>query len=461
MRRLHLAVAAGLVSLTACSGSSSPHVAPSRATLPPSQSLSQSSSLNSNRLPDWPGYHGGGSDTGLSPAPALTGPMRIAWRLRVDAALYAQPIVADNRVVVATERNTVYAVDPSNGHVSWKRNLVAPARRGDLPCGNIDPSGITGTPAYDPTTRLVYVVTESSSVTHALWALDIGSGRVAWKRSLDVFSNRDRHAEQERAAILVNAGRVYVAFGGRYGDCGNYVGYVVAIRTDGTGPTLRYAIPTTSRAGMWAAGGPVVGPGGDVYVASGNGAETGGRYDGSDSVVRLSPMLRQLGLFAPSSWAADNAQDLDLGSMSPTVVGNHVVIAGKRGTTYLLDTGLGGVGGQVTEIGGCAGYGGGAVIASSVVMPCDAGIRLLDVGNARLHWRWGPVPGLGSAALATGVVYALDRNNGNLVELSLATGHRRASIHVGTVTRFATPSPVGPYVFVGTTTSLVAVTGAA
>jgi hypothetical protein len=236
----------------------------------------------------------------------------------------------------------------------------------------------------------------------------------------------------------------------------------VSVATNGTGAIRQYAVPTAREAGIWAAAGPVAGPGGDIYVASGNGAEVGGRYDGSDSVIRLSDALQRKGFFAPSTWREDNAKDLDLGSMSPAVVGNRVVIAGKRGVVYLLDPSLGGIGSEVASIGGCAGYGGAAVKDATVYLPCDAGVRALAVrGNGGLHWLWGPVPGLRSPALARGVVYALDQDHGLLVELDLRTGNRRGAVSVGTVTRFATPAPVGRFVYVGTTSAVVAVAGRA
>jgi outer membrane protein assembly factor BamB len=384
--------------------------------------------------------------------------MHVKWRLSLDAAMYAEPIVAAGLAIAATENNTVYAVDLATGQQRWRRHLTSPARRSDLPCGNIDPSGITGTPAYDPATGLVFVVTESGSVRHTLDAIDVHTGRVRWHRDLDVLPNRDRRAEQERAALLVADGRVYAAFGGRYGDCGNYVGYVVSVATSGAGTMASYAVPTAREAGIWAAAGPIVGPDGDIYVASGNGAEVGGQYDGSDSVIRLSPALHRVAFFAPSSWRQDNAQDLDLGSMSPVSVAGDLVIAGKRGDVFLLRPSLGGIGGESQTISGCEGYGGAAVAGSRVVMPCNAGIRALDVTGGRMHWAWSSNGPLGSPVVAAGTVYALDRNSGKLVELALANGHVRGSIHVGNTTRFATPTPVAGVVLVGTTSQLVAVT---
>jgi outer membrane protein assembly factor BamB len=383
--------------------------------------------------------------------------LRRAWSRDLDGAMYAQPLVAAGLAIAATENNTVYAVDVTTGRVRWRTHLAKPLPRAALPCGNIDPSGITGTPAYDAATGEVFVVTESGAARHTLVALDVRTGAVRWQRNADVLPSRDPRAEQERGALLVANNRVYVAFGGRAGDCGNYVGYVAAVSTTGNGSVLHYAVPTLREAGIWAAPGPVAAPGGDILIATGNGAETGARYDGSDSVIRLSPALHKIGLFAPDSWPADNAEDLDLGSMSPVLVGDNVVIAGKRGTVFLLSATLGGIGGQIASLDGCAGYGGAAVHADVVIMPCDGGIRALRVAGTRMQWIWSRSGVTGSPVIAGSVVYAFD--NSDLVELSLTTGQTLGRQHVGDVTRFATPAPAGDVVLVGTRSGLVAVRG--
>jgi outer membrane protein assembly factor BamB len=370
-------------------------------------------------------------------------------------------LVIGDQVIAATEHNTVYALAAADGHVMWSASLGQPVPGSDLPCGNIDPLGITGTPAYDATTGNVFVVTETAGARHTLHALDVRTGRDRWHRSMDVAGGRDRSAEQQRAALLVTDGRVYVAFGGLFGDCGNYVGYVAAVSTNGTGSTLTYEIPTAREAGMWAPPGPVVGPGGDLYVASGNGAETGGHYDGSDSVVRLTPKLHEVALFAPSTWAADNAQDLDLGSSSPVPVAGQIVIAGKRGSVYLLSSALGGVGAQRATLDGCPAYGGAATRGAMVVLPCNGGIRALRVVGHRMHWVWS-TPGLGGSPVMAGPhVFALDQDAGDLVAVAAGTGHEQWRAHVGEVSRFATPALHERYIYVGTTRGVVALRGAA
>lgn len=451
MRPVAVGLALTAVLVSACTGTS-----PAHTSSPPVSTTGPSSSTPP--AADWPTYHGGADRAGAA-ATALRPPLRRAWSVHLDAAAYAQPIVAGGVVVAATENNTVYGLDLASGHQRWRAHLETPARRADLPCGNIDPSGITGTPAYDAATGSVFVVTEDSDVRHVLHALDATTGRQRWQRNLDVATGRDRHAEQERGALLVTGGKVVVPFGGRYGDCGDYVGYLAAVPVNGSGNVERYAVPTAREAGMWAAPGPVVGPDGALFVASGNGAEVGGHYDGSDSVMRLSTDLKRTALFAPSSWQQDNAEDLDLGSMSPVPVGDHILIAGKRGTVYLLSANLGGIGGELAHLDGCAGYGGAAVSGGTVLMPCNSGLRALQVSDNRMRWLWSREGVGGSPTVGGDSVYAFD--GADLVQLSLRTGHTLARVHVGDVTRFATPAPVGRFVLVGTTSSVVAVVGAA
>jgi hypothetical protein len=44
----------------------------------------------------------------------------------------------------------VYALDAGTGARIWERSLGAPVPLSALPCGNINPMGVTGTPTIDP-----------------------------------------------------------------------------------------------------------------------------------------------------------------------------------------------------------------------------------------------------------------------------------------------------------------------
>lgn len=385
--------------------------------------------------------------------------VRRGWGVELDGAVYGQPVVAGGTAYAATENDTVYALDLASGAVRWRRHLGAPVDGGDLPCGNIDPLGITGTPAYDRATRTLFVAAETAGARHTLVALDARNGRVRFTRGLDAVPGRERAAEQQRGALLVANGRVYVPFGGLFGDCGNYVGYLTATRTDGRGGTRAYAIPTARMGGIWAASGPAAGPDGDVYAAVGNGASTGGRYDGSDSVLRLSPDLRRRSYFAPPDWGAENAQDADLGSTGPLVLpGGRLLIAGKTGDVYLLGArDLGGVGGQRASVPGCTAFGGMARAGTSVFLPCDGGVRRIDVSGARLRTVWAADSAVtGSPVASPGAVWALDTGAGDLHALSPATGKTLAAHHVGPVSRFASPTLAAPYVLVPTLHGVIA-----
>src|SRR5438105_122680 len=81
-----------------------------------------------------------------------------------------------------------------------------------------------------------------------------------------------------------------VAFGGLYGDCGNYKGALVSVATDGSGDPDLYIVPTRREAGIWTPGGPVVDEHGDVWVTTGN-SESESAFDYGNAVIRLTAAL--------------------------------------------------------------------------------------------------------------------------------------------------------------------------
>jgi hypothetical protein len=412
-------------------------------------------------------YHGDPARTGVSSdMPGVSGSPRVIGSVHLDGAVYASPIVARGMVIVATEHDTVYALNTA-GTTYWRTRLGEPSPAGERPCGNIDPLGITGTPVYDPGTGSVLVAIElGGPPRHELVALDVQTGSIRWRKGIDL-PGADAKAMQQRGALAITGRRVWVPFGGLDGDCGDYKGRVVGVATDGSGSPQTYTVPTTREAGIWAPPGPVVDSAGTMFVSVGNGAAVGGdRYVYSDSVLALNSQAGLVDSFAPQTWAAENASDQDLGSQGPALVGKWIFIAGKSGTAYVLahrgtggtagTGGLGGIGGQVSSARVCESFGGTAVQEDVVYVPCTDGVRAVRIDDAgRMQVLWHAAQAItGSPVVGGGLVWTLDTGAGVLHGLDPSTGLSRSSVRVGAVTRFATPALSGRTVLVPTQAGL-------
>lgn len=410
----------------------------------------------------WPTDHGDNLRSGKATSAVAFKKLTRAFGRALDGQVYGSPIMAGTSVIVATENNSVYALDPNTGAIRWARHLRAPiSNTAVLACpGNISPTGITGTPAYDPVTGRVFVVTVTYSptlgVVHELWGLAATNGVVKLDKRVEV-PGTDAKAEQQRPALAVDRGNVYIAFGGLAGDCGNYRGAVLAIKANGAAGGKAYVVPTPREGAIWASGGPVVAPNGHLFVAVGNGESTSG-YDFSDSVTEINPAtMTRIDYFAPATWAYDNANDLDLGSMTPayTSIG-YILQAGKSGNGYTARIGrLGGIGGQTSSGTLCRAFGVSAVTGATVYLPCTGGVTRVDVrsnGTFRKVWTAAGIPG--SPITGPGALYSLGGTK--LYAISGNTGRVLSSIDVGASTRFATPMLVGSKIYVGTNTGIVA-----
>jgi outer membrane protein assembly factor BamB len=413
---------------------------------------------------DWPTYHldntRDGNQTKLDPLSTLS----VDWTATLDGAVYGQPLLVGGRVFAATENDTVYALNRSTGAVLWSAHLGSPEPSSALPCGDINPLGITSTMVYDPATNRMFALAETLGGTHTLYGINATTGAVEVQTPVDPPLGT-AIAYQQRGALTLLNGRVYIPYGGLYGDCGSYIGQVVSLATDGTG-MQSYAVPTTREAGIWGTGGGVV-EGTDLLYTVGNGAAdtAGAAYDGSDSVIDLTPALQRADYFAPTDWATQNSGDADLGSMSPALVGGYIYADGKAGIGYVLRPGqLGGVGGQIAELdNNCEAFGTSAVVGNTIYLPCATGPQAVTVGadgTPQLLWK-STLAAEGSPTVGGGAVWAVNYFAGELYALDPATGAAKAQISLGGPTpNFVSPTLSGNQAFVGTNTGVVAVGGA-
>ncbi len=406
----------------------------------------------------WPTYGGGplhGSyDLGHPPA---AGRLHVRWRTpRLDGAVYAEPVVAGGCLIVATEDDSIYAFDATSGALRWHVHLASPVTSGALPCGDISPLGITGAPVVVPGRGELWAVEETegrSGPEHLLVGVSLGDGRVLSTRPVDPPGSSPA-AMQQRGALVVAHGNVYVPFGGLYGDCGNYHGTVVSAPLTGTGRPGYWAVPTGRGAGIWAPGGPVVLANGDLLVADGNGAAgPGQRWDGSNAVILLSPALKPLGSWAPANWAQLNASDLDIGSTAPAVLPDGLALqVGKSGTGYLLRTDhLGGVGGQLATGQVCpsgGAFGNDAVDGATVYVPCQAGLTAVQVQGHRFRVLWtSSAAAAGSPVVAGGRIW-LVTGSGQLQGIDPTSGRAVQYLQLANpITHFPWLVAVGPTLY--------------
>ena len=417
----------------------------------------------------WTVYHHDPAGRGVAVGVTSVTTGSRAWTSPVlDGSLYGEPLVFGGTVYVATENDMVYALAAVSGAVVWSRHLGPAVPASILPCGDITPTvGITGTPVIDPSRGELYVVADelvAGSPSHQLVGLSLANGAVEMAQAVDP-AGASTASLLQRSGLALDTGRIVLTFGGNYGDCGTYRGWVVSVAETG-GTPLEYAVDAArgeSQGAVWMGGGaPVVDADGDLWVSTGNGSVTSSArpYDDSDSVLELSPSLGLEQFFAPANWASNNAEDLDLSMVPALLAEGQVVAAGKTRFAYLLDGArLGGIGGQLATVGPvCAGDvdGGSATVDTTVYLPCLDGTVALRVGAAPPSLRvvWSSRAGGGPPILAGGLVWTMSQA-GVLYGLDPTTGAVRQQALVGKpANHFPTPS-VGDGILMATSSDQV------
>ncbi len=327
-------------------------------------------------------HHNNDSRNGLYVDPAFT--KAAAGNLKRDlnfngsitGHVYAQPLYIEGgpsgkaTVIAVTEANNVYALDSASGIVVWQRQVGTPVPRADLPCGDIDPLGITGTPVVDLPSRTLFfdaMTTPDNGATkkHLIYALDVGTGltRSGWPVDVDAAASYAGRAftsvtQNQRGALAVIGGILYVPYGGHDGDCGTYHGWLVGVPLSNPSSVMAWATAAVG-GGSWGVGG-VAGDGASAFIATGNtfGASV---WSGGEAILRFQPgpvfSSQAVDYWTPSNWAALDASDTDIGGSGPLLVdvpgavpSALVVSLGKDGNAYLLNrTNLGGIGGQIAQ----------------------------------------------------------------------------------------------------------------
>lgn len=316
------------------------------------------------------------AETLLTPSNVTSNQFGKLYAVNVDGYVSAQPLYMSNLVInggthnvvfVATEHDSVYAIDADTGALFWQRSFINPsagiipvpiAAQGCSGVTKLNEVGIVGTPVIDSGTGTLYVSAKTqvngTSYVHTLYALDVTTG---WDKLSPVpitgssgSLTFDTKQHIQRPGLLLSNGTVYVAFGSNGCDL-NARGWLFAYSALNLS---QVAVMTTQPdnsygSSVWQGGvGPAADSNGNVYLSTANGLFQFSSFpDLGDSVLKLSVSGSQFSVvdsFTPFDQATMAANDLDLGSGGdillpdqPTGPSHLMVTSGKNGGIYLLN----------------------------------------------------------------------------------------------------------------------------
>ena len=274
-------------------------------------------------------------------------------------------------VYVATDNNSIYAIDATTGKVLLDPNFGPPVVR-PLGCGKNNPDvGINSTPVIDLSSNTLYAVIytqQSTGPAYFVHALDLGSltdkvtpQLVAGSHTLTDGTTYTFSAtyQRQRPAMLLANGNVYAGFGSFCDFAPNLsrgwlLGWQTGSLTPLEGNQLLDTQATSAKnfflSSIWMSGyGPAADDSGNILFVTGNSDPTGTAYDGvtdiEESVVKVSPDLSTvLDLFTPSNVANLDEHDMDFGAGrvmvlpdQPGSIPHLAVAAGKTGQMFFMN----------------------------------------------------------------------------------------------------------------------------
>jgi hypothetical protein len=322
------------------------------------------------------------NETSLTPANVGSSSFGLLQTVALDDQVDAQPLVvpgvtitagknqgSHDVVYVATENDTVYAIDIHSRTVLLSANFGTPVMY-PLGCNNNGPNvGITSTPVIDPTSKTLYMMAytqDADGPAYRLHALDLGSLTdkvtpqvVTASHTLTDGTTFTFNAtyQRQRPALLLANGSIYAGFGSFCDFSANVSrGWLL-------GWTAGSLVPFPSNqlidqqasspqdfflSSIWMAGyGPATDDEGNILFVTGNSDFS--TYDGvtniQESVVKISPTLSTvLDLFTPDDQPALDQGDVDFGSGGVLVLPDQpgstphlAVAAGKIGKMFLMN----------------------------------------------------------------------------------------------------------------------------
>jgi hypothetical protein len=370
------------------------------------------------------------TETTLTPANVSSAAFGLLHNVTLDDQVDAQPLVVPGVLItagtsqgthdvvyVATEGNTIYAIDEHSGAILLSPNFGTPVQY-PLGCNNNGPNvGINSTPVIDPSSGTLYVIiyTQDPTLgpTYRIHALDLGSltdkvtpQLVSASHTLTDGSTFNFNAtyQRQRPGLLLANSNVYAGFGSfcdfnanlsRGWLLGWNTGTLTPLPANRVNDTLASSPNSFFLSSIWMSGyGPATDDSGNILFVTGNSDYSGTTYNGStniqESVVKVSPNLAtMLDIFTPSNQSSLDQGDTDFGSGGVLVLPNQsgsithmAVAAGKDGNMYFMnEDDLGGYSTTTNNVLGTYSVGGCWCGQSYFVDPSDGIGRVVSSGG--------------------------------------------------------------------------------
>ncbi len=315
------------------------------------------------------------------------------FQVTLDGLVDAQPLYAarvslpnqgtHNVLIVATENDSLYALDADTGAQLWKAALLASGETpsDDRGCGQVTPQiGITATPVIELTPGTpggaIFAVAMSKDTSgnyhQRLYKLSLTTGAPlasaveiaaeypgSGEDSSGGYARFDPKQYKERSGLLLLNGEVYLAWASHC-DIPPYTGWIMGYNTTSLAQTTVIDVtPNGAEGAIWGAGaGLAADSSGYIYFLDANGTfdttlnSRGFPINGDfgNAFVKLSAAGTQLTVadyFTMYNTTAESNADVDLGSGGALVLPDmtdangqvvHLAIgAGKDSNIYLVD----------------------------------------------------------------------------------------------------------------------------
>ena len=314
--------------------------------------------------------------TALTPQLVQGGTFGQQFSTQLQGDIQAQSLVDNGTLLVETEADMAYGLDPASGTIQWSKSLGTPFSSAAIGCSDLPGVGVTGTPVVDTSTNIEYFLAKSyingasGAAQYQLHALSVATGQeqpnfpvtIGGTASDDPNQTFNATYQLQRPGLVLMGGVVYAAFGSHC-DLPPTNGWIVGVSTAGAQTTLwsdEAGIDTgDGLGGIWSPGALRSDGPGQLIFATGNGygptQPTAGHASPApaqlaESVVRVAVQpdgsLKTTDFFTPSDAAALNQIDGDLGAGAPVILPSSfstpqypelAVEMGKEGYLYVLD----------------------------------------------------------------------------------------------------------------------------